>query len=86
MNKISLNVFTLIRDLEKSTGKRWTFDMLAENSRISRPTWARLESSVSPPKRMDFETLESLLDFFQTEGLDITIADLFRVKCIPDDD
>lgn len=78
MHKVNFNLYSLITQLDqKRPGNRYTESEIAEVSGISRSTISKLMKGKT--RRIDFETLESLLDFFEGEGMPISLNDLFEV-------
>ena len=77
MNNVTFNVAWLLRQLSAKNNKSYDKVTVAALSGISRTTITLITNNEN--KRADFETLGKLLDFFQSEGMPITIADLFTV-------
>lgn len=75
---VKLNLFALKKDLEKKVGHDMYWTDIAALSGISRQTWDRMYGGKAD--RIEFGTLGKLLTFFRSQGLDITIADLFVVS------
>ncbi len=77
MHSVRLNVFNLIKDLEKRTGSDLYWTDIARQSGITRQTWDRLRHD--GVTAVELRTLAKLLDFFSSQGMPIGIADLFIV-------
>jgi DNA-binding XRE family transcriptional regulator len=81
MNTVAFNVDRLLRQLSAKNNKSYDKVTVAALSGISRTTITSITNNEN--KRCDFETLGKLLDFFQGQGMPITIADLFTVEQHP---
>lgn len=81
MNTVTFNVDRLLRQLSAKNNKDYDKVTVAALSGISRTTITSITNNEN--KRTDFETLGKLLDFFQGQGMPITIADLFTVETKP---
>lgn len=83
MYKVSYNVAKLLSDLESSKradgNPRFHISdaAFAETVGISRGQAIKILSDKT--RRIDFSTIEALLAFFESEGLPVTISDLFAV-------
>jgi transcriptional regulator with XRE-family HTH domain len=74
---VALNLLGTIHRLEDRRARRYTYSDIADVANLNRQGVRHLLKA--PPKRIDMETLAKLLDFFNAEGLPVTIADLFTV-------
>lgn len=72
---MNFNLFTLRRRLEILKGKAISWTEVARLTGLHQNTIYNLADNRT--RRVDLETLESLLTYFRTEGLDIGISDLF---------
>lgn len=81
--KVKVNLFTLRRNLEVEKQRKYTWVEMAEKSGLNRKTLERLAQNKY--KRMDFSTLDALLNFFRDEGMPIGIQDLLIVTEDVDD-
>lgn len=77
MRNVKLNIFRLIKELEIKTSQDLYWTDIAKKSGITRQTWDRLYAGRADG--IDLRTLGKLLDFFESEGVSITISDLFTV-------
>lgn len=77
MNNVAFNVDWLLRQLSAKNNRDYDKVTVAVLSGISRTTITSITNNEN--KRVDFETLGKLLDFFQSEGMPIEIQDLFTV-------
>lgn len=87
MYKLSYNVDKLLDRLEqlkRTADPRYHLSdaAFAEAVGISRSQAIKILRNKA--RRVDFETIESLLKFFNANGLPITVADLFTVDTPPD--
>jgi DNA-binding Xre family transcriptional regulator len=76
--KIGPNLFALKRDLEKHLGRKVPLLEIADATGLHRNTLERIANDTV--KGVDFATLEKLLGYFQEQGMDAQIGDLFSVK------
>ena len=72
---IRFNVDTLLRRLAVKNNRDYDKSYVAEKTGLSRTTITAVTNNTSG--RVDLATLQRLLDFFTSEGLPITIGDLF---------
>lgn len=78
MTKVQLNVFSLLKRIEIQQGHDLDWSVVAEKSKITRQTWLRMRNNIGDG--IDFSTIAKLLDYFRSEGLPVTVADLFTVE------
>lgn len=78
MHQVKLNVFALLKDLEKQAGHNLYMTDVSAKSGITRPTWDKILKGESD--RIEFRTLAKLLDFFAAEGMPVGVGDLFSVS------
>lgn len=71
------NVDTLLRKLAAKNNRNYDKQFVAELSGISRTTITAITNNTS--KRIDLETIDKLLRFFESEGMSVTPGDLFVV-------
>jgi len=84
MKKVTYNVAWLLRQLSAKNDKGYEKTLVADLSGISRTTITNITNEPSKQsKRTDLETVGKLLSFFESEGMPITIADLFSVERLP---
>jgi DNA-binding Xre family transcriptional regulator len=69
------NVDTLLRKLAAQKNIDFDKTTVAELSGISRTTITAITNNKS--KRIDLETIDNLLTFFEAQGMPITVGDLF---------
>lgn len=74
---VQFNLFTLRRQLEIGQGRKYTWVEIATGADLNRKTVERMAQNLY--RRVDLATLEGLLAFFNNEGLEIGISDLFTV-------
>jgi DNA-binding Xre family transcriptional regulator len=77
-HKVGPNLFALKRALEIHLGRKVPLLEIAEATGLHRNTLERIANDTV--KGVDFATLEKFLDYFQEQGLDVQIGDLFSVK------
>lgn len=79
MHKVTFEIRQRLAELEAKNDKRYGFAEIAAGTgdRLSRQHVRRLLEKT--PTRPDVETLGALLDFFEDQGMPITVADLFTV-------
>lgn len=80
MTKLTFNIYPMLTELELSQKKRFSPGAIsiAVKGRVSRQTvHSLLHKQI---KNVNIETLEALLDFFASEGMPITVGDLFDVR------
>lgn len=78
MTTVKLNLFALTKQLELKLGRDLDWSDVARKSGISRQNWSNMRNDISAG--IDFSTIAKLLDFFRSEGLPVTVADLFTVE------
>lgn len=77
MTRIKYNIFSLKHQLELKTDKPYPW---TEVSRLSGVNINSLKNIAgNKTRRVDFDNLESLIDFFAAQGMPITISDLLTV-------
>lgn len=74
---VQINLLSALHRLEERRARRYTYNDIATIADMQRQTVRHLLKS--PPKRIDTDTLGKLLDFFASEGMPVTINDLFTV-------
>lgn len=82
MTKIRYNLLSLKLELEYKNKREYTWKQLADAIDVSERTlsaWLHNKTS-----RVDMVGLAKLIDFFKSEGMPITVADLFEVTSAPD--
>jgi hypothetical protein len=77
MHSVRLNIYSLIKDLEKHISSDLYWTDVAVKSGITRQTWDRLRNNQATA--IELRTMGKLLDFFAGEGMPITLAELFTV-------
>jgi hypothetical protein len=77
MTTVQSNLFRLIAQLEANTGKPYPLQTIAARSGVHRHTVEVLVSG--KPQGVQFKTMGALLDFFESEGMPVTLNDLFTV-------
>jgi len=82
MYKIEFVFRKKLAELEEMRSKRYGYAEIAELSGLSRQTVRAFLNNDN--KRVSLDTIGGLLYFLNAEGLDITIADLFRVEYTED--
>ena len=75
--KAKFTIFDQIVKLQKQTGERLSDSEYARRMGITRQTFGALMKG--DVLRIEIETINKLLSFFESEGMPITIADLFTV-------
>ena len=84
-SKVTFNLFDVVKRLERHKGETVTNTYVADQSGLSRFTIQKIVNNDS--ERVDLSTLAALLDFFESEGMPVTVADLFTVTPVtPDTD
>lgn len=78
MSKIIYNFVKLKAKLELHTGKQYTWAYIAEHAGVSQNTMSSWVNNRTA--RADLTGLAKLLDFFASEGMPITIDQLFTVE------
>lgn len=77
MTTVQSNLFRLIAQLEANTGKPYPLQVVAAKSGVHRHTIEVLAKGT--PQGIHFKTMAGLLDFFASEGMPITVGDLFTI-------
>lgn len=75
--KIEFNLIRPLAQLEIKNGRRYTYTEIARKAKLNRQTVRNLMGEA--PDQINVHTLGGLLDFFATEGMLITVSDLFTV-------
>jgi hypothetical protein len=75
--KVTHNLFELKRRLEIHKRRRYTWTDISSATGIHRNTLNNYASNKS--RGVDLDVVGKLLDFFASEGLLVTVADLFTV-------
>lgn len=83
MQKVKLNLYTPLGKLDKIKNHRHTPGdiSIASGGRVSRQAIHKILSG--KVKGVAFDTLAAILDFFASQGMPITVADLFEVTSEP---
>ena len=84
MSKTTFNVDQLLRQLSAKNKKDYDKVTVASLSGISRNTITSITNRDST--RIDLTTIDKLLDFFASQGMPVTISDLFTVTTPPAQD
>lgn len=74
---LQFNVDTLLRKLALQNGRDYDKSYVAMRTGLSRTTVSAITNNTSG--RVDLSTLSRLLDFFDAEGMPVTVGDLFTV-------
>jgi hypothetical protein len=74
MHKSQLNIYNVLNRLEGQNKRRYSDAEVAKASGLHRHTVRIMRNGKPEP------TLDKLLNFFEAEGMPITIADLFTVS------
>lgn len=77
LTTVELNYVQLLQDLESKTKRRYKYTEIALISGLSRQTVTKLFTGKA--QAIDLDTIGKLLDFFASEGMPITLNDLFTV-------
>ena len=81
--EIAVNVMAKVNELEQLRHRRYTYTDIADAAGLSRHTVRKwLTGEV---KAIDLESLAKLLDFFESEGMPVTVAELFTVTPVTPD-
>ncbi|HXH29879.1 MAG TPA: hypothetical protein VNJ01_03635 [Bacteriovoracaceae bacterium] len=75
---VKLNIYQAINRLEGENQRRYSDNEIARLTGLHRHTVALIR------KGRDDKLLAGLLNFFASEGMPVTIADLFSVTTVPD--
>jgi hypothetical protein len=75
------NLFNLRRQLEMKTGKVYKLQDIEKLSGVHRNTLANLSKNAT--RRIDLDIAARLVDFFNSQGMEITLADLFTLTPSP---
>lgn len=78
MSRIQFNLFEVIKRLEMQKREPVTYSYVADESGLSRFTVQKI--AMNHTSRVDLETLQKLVDFFDKEGLSITVNDLIVIS------
>jgi len=76
-HKVEFNLWNIRQQLQMATGEEHSYRRIARFVSSHHHTIENMASNKSQEKLR--QLLGELLDYFQAEGLDITIADLFTV-------
>ena len=79
MYKVSYNVAKLLSDLESSKRADGNPRFHISYAAFSETVGLAIKILSDKTRRIDFSTIEALLAFFESEGLPVTISDLFAV-------
>lgn len=77
MTTIQYNIFNLKKQLEIQNQKEYSWAQIAELSDIHRNTVLNLANDRT--QRVDLDVVARLLTFFKSEGMPVSIGDLFVV-------
>lgn len=77
MHTVKFNLFELRANLEASLKEPVSWVKIAEATGVHRNTMQNLVNNKT--STVDLEVMGKLLDFFQGQGMPVTIADLFTV-------
>lgn len=77
MTKLLFNLHKPLSQLEQMKNRRYSFNEIALATGLTRQGVRRLLKE--PSDRIDVNTIAKLLSFFATEGMPITVSDLFTV-------
>lgn len=77
MHNTKFNLKQLIRQLELKHDRDYDYQDIAKAAGLSRFTVSSIANNNSV--KIELRTINRLLDFFVSQGLDVTIADLFVV-------
>lgn len=75
---VEYNLFALIKDLEKQNFRAYSMSEIAKGADVHRHTIERIISNKT--ESVTLKTIAGLLRFFKTEGMPITISDLFVIS------
>lgn len=78
---INHNLFTLKRQLEIASRKEYTWLRISKITGIHANTLHNIATNKT--RRLDLDIVEKLLDFFASEGMPVTINDLFVEYDLP---
>ncbi len=78
MDKVTFNVDRLLRQLSAQNNRDYDKAWVAALSGISRTTITAITTGQNT--RIDLETIGKLTAFFRSQGMPITVADLFSVE------
>ena len=78
MDKVTITIFKHIIRLQEKTGKRLSDSEYAKAIGITRQSFASLMKGET--MRIEAETIGKLTAFFSSQGMPITVADLFIVE------
>jgi len=78
MDKVTFNVDRLLRQLSAQNNRDYDKAWVATLSGISRTTITAITTGQNT--RIDLETIGKLTAFFRSQGMPITVADLFVVE------
>lgn len=76
-SKVQYNLFTLRRLLEIKKQRKYNWGEIAQKAGLTRKTLETMANNKS--SRVNFSSLEALLDFFRDEGMPIGIEELLSV-------
>lgn len=77
MIEVKLNYVKLLQELERKNKRRYKYSEIGLVAGLSRQTVTKLFTGKA--QAVDLATIGKLLDFFASEGLPISISDLFTV-------
>lgn len=75
--KISYNLFALKRKLELQTGKAYTWRKIGKETGVHYNTLNNLANNKT--SRIDVDILRRILEFFQSQGMNIVFSELFVI-------
>lgn len=85
MTVVRSNLFDLLQRLEKQNGKRYSWAAIGREIKRSRQATENLfAGEQSEDSYIKYGTMGHLLDFFRSQGLDISPGDLFVERTVTD--
>jgi DNA-binding Xre family transcriptional regulator len=72
------NIDNLKLKLQVHTGRAITWDEIADAADLSKNTLVNLNRNKT--RRVDFDTLESLLAYFRSQGMEVGVGDLIVME------
>ena len=76
--KVRWNLQQLKLQLQARVGRPITWEEIAEQAGLSQNTLVNLNRNKT--RRVDFDTLESLITYFRAQGMPVTVSDLIAVE------
>jgi DNA-binding Xre family transcriptional regulator len=78
---VRFDLLSLKHELEKTKGREVSWAEIGRGSEVHPNTLSALLNNKA--RRVDLETLERLLVYFNDQGLDVTPGDLFVMEKVP---